>query len=365
MVYLCHMDQNDQKPAGSAQGSQYVNYGNRAGAPGGPRAQIPNRPDIAALLNSSKHHWGTIIVAISATVIVLGAAAYVAYAFILAPELTIERALSHFDREQRVHSNISLTLDAADPALNGASLSMITDTDRSTTDPKAQSVIDLSSPALAGTAEIRYMNNTIFGNIVRLPAQLSYARPMANLWYSATPDSVQALFAKLGSMPEPDASGKMTLTQIFSTMQSKGLISKPYLAGVTFSGGMYAWQYKVDVNKQALMDLIEPLLNVVPEGNNIRGLLDSAVLEPVVISVGLVSGDIDQVTMDLAFTAGSSVTGPIATISAAHLKLDYVFTQVDAISAPENATSLDTTIATYILPPPPVSTKTTTKKTTK
>jgi hypothetical protein len=295
-----------------------------------------------------RRHWLKVIL-IFIMLIALLVAGGVAYAMVFSDQV-ISSAVSEVDSSLRIHTQVRIAPESSNPAINGAFLQIVSDTDRSSGEPKHQSVIKLSSVQFSAEAEIKVIDRVLYGRINNLPANFSREMtPYIGKWHSVSFDVLEKLAAENKVATSSLYNQQTSLGELYEKQKEFGVLEKPQFIGVTERNGEQVRMYSLAINKSALADLIiamytEKATESVPAEyievakKSMENTLEQITIDPLIVSVSLFSGKLRHVQANFGFEK-MAVGGDILGIGIS-LSYDEMSPEV-TVTAPPDAISLD------------------------
>ena len=308
-----------------------------------------------------RHSWKWLGV-LAIIIVLLAGGAYAAYAFVFEPSIAIPSAVAGVDSAAKLHGELTLSLDAPGSSLDGSTLSLAVDTDRTVPLPYDSRVtIDAESSSGGVGGEIRLVNGVLYGEVTSLPPSFSNQMSQyTNHWYSVSLQTLWSAAASYGVATSSYASARTpsSIADAYARLQAAGVLTQPTFAGVTFADGKPVRTYTFTVNKDALLKLLTSASELASTGSSTNDYLQSwapiaesalagTTFSPITISVDLFSGSLREISGSVTATSPTSQeAGQTMTL---HADLKYDDTQTDmTISAPAGAQSMDSYITSGV-----------------
>jgi len=296
-------------------------------------------------------------IVILSVALILFAGIYSVYAFVLSPKVALPSAIAKIDNAKFIHSGIKFTLSSSNASLAGTSLSVVNDIDRSVAgNTQFGSTIDVINPYASASAEIKFVDNVLYGRIVSVPnAYARYVSSIGNGWYSVSLDNLRDTAMQNGITLPEQVVGDSNIASVYEQILASGILKNQKFTGITKYNDAYVRQYSMEVDKDVLLSKVKST-SMTGVGNAyvsgieslVKQQLDSVVISPVIISVDLFSGSLRGVDTGI-FASPDIGDGYMKDIG---ILLSWTYDDSIlslAISAPQNAKSLDTIISDYLL----------------
>ena len=343
--------QNDQPPASSS-GPQFVNYGAQpvsfpASPTPPPTSNVPQQqfrgPTVPLSVPPARHsHWLIVLILVILIVIVGG---WATYAFVLDPGTSLQTSIHNIDASQKLHGNVSISIDSNVPSLANSTLSVTSDVVKHPPGaPDTGLLIDISSPSLSATGEIRFIGGTtVYGKITRMPVQsAAQASTFMNTWYSLSLDSLKSLGGTYNvNVDAAVADRPASLGALFEKLSLAGVFVDAKLSSLGMEGGSLVRRYTVNVDKEALaksmysgtstgaLGQYGAQMNIV-----VQSFMSSITFSPVEITTDLFSGSLRSITS----TVSADMQGKYIRV---HVQVDYDGNAPISVEAPTGATPMD------------------------
>ncbi len=363
--------QNSGDPNAPAQGSQFVDYSQKT-APVNiidtpPPVEVPSTPpsepamppprDMSGFSNTSpvqSHHGSRKLFAVIAIIIVvLAVGAYGVYAFMVSPSAAVPMALRGFDSAKKITSTFNIQVSSSNKQIDGASLSVTNELDRTNASTVAgQSDLTASASGYSVGAEMRVVNNVLYGELTSAPA--AYDAMLAaykNKWFSISLDALKSYASSTVGSYNVDPMGMhASVADLYSKLLDAGVITAPALQGVGFSGGSLVKTYTFSINKDSLAKYIADTMSAQMGSSTessvmtrayVVGALSTVDFSPITVTADFWSGSLRSFAVDVNVSAPATSYTP-ATSATTHVNGTYDPSATSfTITAPSGATSLD------------------------
>lgn len=335
-----------------------------------PVSQIPKPPVVAMppaffnnnfLAQSQSHsHWKMIIAIVFLVIVAGGVGAYAGYTYMFSPDRSILPAIGKIDSAKLIHSGVKISLDSSDLMFNGSSLSVATDVDRSfdsSESVKAGVAVDLVNPSLSASAELRFIDNVIYGRISKFPAlYASYLSGVGNKWYSISLDTIKTAGASYGVASTTSQIKPVSPSEVYNRLVSASVLKDQKLVGIKSYSGSYVRQYSITIDKNALAKLTDSVPSIGQQNayeEQAKALakeqMNQIVISPILINLDLWSGSLRSIETSISYSP--TAKDPVAKAMTIKLLLTYDDSMKSlSIDIPEGVMAMDSYVKESLEP---------------